>query len=866
MVPPKFPLEICKNCKKTLFNWENSMDNLYRTDDVDFAPFKITWTSDSISPNCAFCTFALYASQAEPEYPGKNSENSRHRKLKIEDLIGKTVEFQNESDGVKNWENIDFNRLRTTAAKTMRWSVYAKKDDPAAEFIYHRPIDRDIGSCNNMDLLREKISFCERKHAACPKKGTTEVPTRVLDVTPDEKPLGYALRLHEFEQGATAAWATLSYVWGRSQPFMTVTKSIDEYRKGIDEANLGQTIRDAITVTRELGLRYLWVDSLCIIQDSDDDKAKEIANMQRNYQSAFITIAAISSRSAYEGFLNTKDLPVPNSFKLPLLLAGRNRKPRPEDIGIIYLSPCVPEEIQPINQRAWCMVERVLSPRYLMFDRAQRVVQLHCQCAEWSNGGANSVNRPMQSYLQRQTARVEHGEVVEDNYDSLDGSENESGSDSISSDSHLSSRVSSEQEKTAKGWAKAKFNRLSRSFKSRGSERNRKRGECEQFDSASDSNSTWTESSARSRTGSEVPSHYFNDDKTFGKYLPPGSLEQFWYNIVKDYSARQLTDARDKLPALSGISRAYQNISDSRFAAGNWEAHFPRFLLWRIACNQHPAPDMRFGKVWGDTMLYDMSRQGAYEIGRRPTYAIDGEQPKQFYRAPSWSWVSVDGPVVYLFEHDLRIKLGDEEDGPTRKEDEALLPELVSFDIMPKYKGEICVKGIITSLPSKFSWFDPYSEKKRLAKPSTRREKEKANSPSSDEDVTPEHNIKVKAGRFSKLKDSVKGVAKRASGNEASRLTSDIYVTSSQESIPKTTRRGDGWLPMGYLDVPEEKPEESTKVMCLIVDLPSTVIETVGLLLVRDNEDSSRWRRIGHFEDIPRSRFEGKKKRLITII
>lgn len=127
MAPPKLPVEICKHCKKTIFNWENSMENLYRTDDTDFAPFKISWTADSVSSSCAFCTFASHAVQNEPDYPGRASDGSKRRKPKIEDLIGKTVEFQNDSDDVFNWEQIDFNRLRTTAAKTMRWNVYAKK-------------------------------------------------------------------------------------------------------------------------------------------------------------------------------------------------------------------------------------------------------------------------------------------------------------------------------------------------------------------------------------------------------------------------------------------------------------------------------------------------------------------------------------------------------------------------------------------------------------------------------------------------------------------------------------------------------------------------------------------------------------------
>jgi hypothetical protein len=119
----KFPVEVCKGCKKALFNWESSSENLFKTDDTDFLPFKISWTANTVDPTCAFCNFAAYAAQDEPDYPGKAGDGT-NKKPQLSDLIGKTVEFQNESDIQWNWEVVDFNRLRTTAAKTLRWSVY----------------------------------------------------------------------------------------------------------------------------------------------------------------------------------------------------------------------------------------------------------------------------------------------------------------------------------------------------------------------------------------------------------------------------------------------------------------------------------------------------------------------------------------------------------------------------------------------------------------------------------------------------------------------------------------------------------------------------------------------------------------------
>jgi hypothetical protein len=711
-----------------------------------------------------------------------------------------------------------------------------------------------------MDLLRDKISCCERKHSSCPAKGSPNVPTRVLDVSPEEKPGGPKLRLHEFEPGANAAWATLSYVWGGAQSFMTVDSNIEQYREGIDEQTLGQTIRDAITVTRELGLRYLWVDSLCIIQDSDADKAKEIYNMQHNYQSAFITIAAVSSESAYQGFLNTKDLPVPKTFELPLLIASSASKGWKKGIGKIYLTPSVPEELQPINTRAWCMVERVLSPRYLVFDRKQRVVQFHCQHGQWLNGGMNTVTRPLQSYLQRQTARKERGEVLTDSEETDSKDYDGTFEDDSASSSYFDEERQAESSKRA--WMKGKLGKLSMRF---GSGQKGWDGKGSRSDSDSDE-------SREESQGSKSPT--YEDKYSPTRHWSPEYLERYWYDIVREYAARSLTDSRDKLAALSGIAMAYQNISESQYAAGNWEDHFPRFLLWRVAGNQHPNPAVRLGEQHGAALLYDMSNQDEHSIGRRPT--LPPWLPtagRTYYRAPSWSWASVDGPINYLFETDLVVKLRRPEDGDSAlsRDDEGLLPKFVSVQTNPEHEfncftqvdgGELVLEGIMVPLPSTLEWFSFEAKRERICSKGKQIQK-KAES-SKDKEPVPEP--RQKSSRLSRLKSHLKDVTWRVPGTAESRLSSVIYENLGEESRTTTFRYEQGYPPIGFLDVPEEKPSPDVRVMGLLIDLPTKIVETVGLLLVPDKKDPSRWKRIGHFEDIPKSRFETKKPKKIVIV
>jgi hypothetical protein len=106
-------------------------------------------------------------------------------------------------------------------------------------------------------------------------------------------------------------FAALSYVWDTNQTFVLLSTTIDEFMSGFDVQKLPQTIQDAVTVARRLGFRHLWVDALCIMQDSDADKAVELPKMRRIYQKASVAIVVGVSKAATEGFLHT---PIETSY------------------------------------------------------------------------------------------------------------------------------------------------------------------------------------------------------------------------------------------------------------------------------------------------------------------------------------------------------------------------------------------------------------------------------------------------------------------------------------------------------------------------------------------------------------------------
>ncbi|KAF2438468.1 HET-domain-containing protein, partial [Karstenula rhodostoma CBS 690.94] len=96
-------------------------------------------------------------------------------------------------------------------------------------------------------------------------------------------------------------YATLSHCWGARQPLATTKATITARERGIADTQLPQTFRDAVHVCRVIGIRYLWIDSLCIIQDCDEDWASEAAAMSDIYHYSVLTIAAAGARDSTEG-------------------------------------------------------------------------------------------------------------------------------------------------------------------------------------------------------------------------------------------------------------------------------------------------------------------------------------------------------------------------------------------------------------------------------------------------------------------------------------------------------------------------------------------------------------------------------------
>jgi hypothetical protein len=170
-------------------------------------------------------------------------------------------------------------------------------------------------------------------------------------------PLGFALQ--SLDRGFYVA---LSHCWGNTRPLTTTTATLADHLKELAVASMPQTFRDAVLITRELGIEYLWIDSLCILQDSKEDWQRESSKMGTLYSNAFLTISAAASTDSTQGIFRPRSVsPIP-----PVKI-----EPRDSDSTSLYVAEFLEntpfEKPQPIDSRAWCLQETTLSPRVLIY-------------------------------------------------------------------------------------------------------------------------------------------------------------------------------------------------------------------------------------------------------------------------------------------------------------------------------------------------------------------------------------------------------------------------------------------------------------------------------------------------------------------
>lgn len=169
-----------------------------------------------------------------------------------------------------------------------------------------QPINVHPRSPESFSLARSWIDECINGHDHSNVALMFKLPLRLLHVSGDnDKTKVHLITSTEIAQ-ENIQYTVLSYCWGDVQGHKTTKARIKAYSKDIEWDTLPKTIQDAIEVTSQLGFSYVWIDSLCIVQDDGDELQKEIAKMSSVYRNAVVTITASGAASASDGFLQER--------------------------------------------------------------------------------------------------------------------------------------------------------------------------------------------------------------------------------------------------------------------------------------------------------------------------------------------------------------------------------------------------------------------------------------------------------------------------------------------------------------------------------------------------------------------------------
>jgi hypothetical protein len=237
---------------------------------------------------------------------------------------------------------------------------------------------RDGDPQSSMAIAKEWLDTCWKGHARCnglsAQNPDIQLPARLLEIG---APTVDQVRLWFPPKGTNLApcvsYMTLSHCWGSAQ-FLTLTKrTLPKLKAGISTSKLPKTFQDAVYITRKMGIRFLWIDSLCILQDSISDWQHEAALMADVYRGSLCNIAATGASDANGGCLYPQRIPPKPCLVKTLWDNTPNNKYLVYDENFWYGV----FESDALRQRGWVVQELLLSPRILHMG-----IQMYWECYE----------------------------------------------------------------------------------------------------------------------------------------------------------------------------------------------------------------------------------------------------------------------------------------------------------------------------------------------------------------------------------------------------------------------------------------------------------------------------------------------------
>jgi hypothetical protein len=398
------------------------------------------------------------------------------------------------------------------------------RSDPTFSGSFFLNHGSSTSSLRSLQLIKEWCSDCEKNHSACKVKNTGDIPTRMIEIGTTKWRLCHTT---EEAYAEPVKFVALSYRWPKIPSIRLLKSTEPNFRRGQQIFALPQLFQDAMKVAVFLGVRYIWIDALCIIQDSPDDWSYESVRMTNVYANSYCTIAAAASADPNDSLFKERS---PEDI-LPGIAECNTTQGSVPILGTFAIlerdSWHREFEASVLQLRGWCLQERILAPRTIHFATRQLL---------WECG----------ALLQNETFRD-----------------------------------------------KFPYPRPASTIR--------------------------------------IPSMWHLDQND-SDILASGVAFREWSNIIKSYSRCALTEANDKLVAISGLASFFHKRTNDTYLAGMWRYNLLDYLLWMSA--PFPTANDRMETLLDLILLRHR-----------------GDEPARSYIAPSWSWASHHKGVYFSFSN-----------------------------------------------------------------------------------------------------------------------------------------------------------------------------------------------------------------------
>jgi hypothetical protein len=228
---------------------------------------------------------------------------------------------------------------------------------------------------------------CAQSHRICNAGNDETKPRRLIKINSHTSPPELNLQIDEIER---VQYVALSHCWGAHQPLRTTHENVLRLKNCITWSLLPRCFQDAISLTMQLGLSYIWIDSICIVQDDKDDWAVESERMGAIYGNAFLVISAARAANSNQGLFSSH-----LGKGQQILETGFSQETLPSKILIrrniqheqfIQLDRRFNWDLkEPLLDRAWAFQERLFAKRVVHFAADELVWECNseakCQCS-----------------------------------------------------------------------------------------------------------------------------------------------------------------------------------------------------------------------------------------------------------------------------------------------------------------------------------------------------------------------------------------------------------------------------------------------------------------------------------------------------